>query len=261
MKVKIVFNKTDPPINLELLSLSSDRSDEDFVIPADLLGQNRVLWKLRLQGNSQSFQLLRVHVNAFRSSSNTLQSLDVSLLDASHLNLIFLKGFQNVKEIAFSNVSNLELSLPTLPSMPALKDLYINYFHGYQSGDLNKKWRFQNNIISHLQGNGLSKLVLSGTRKLDQHGLVQLLDWILPSSSQTLKEFLVLDGAKIDSIPRQLSSLKRLEKLTIENNQVNMTIPSRSIYMSSDVGKRAVIIQLSSNRVVRVESGAFQGII
>lgn len=259
-EVKIVFNKTDPPIDFELLSLSPDRSDEDFVIPADLLGHNRVIWKLRLQGNSQSFQLLKVHPNAFRSSSNTLQNLDVSSLDASHLNFKFLKGFQNVREIAFSNVSNLELSLPTLPPMPALKDLYINYFQRIKSGDLNKKWRFENNSIS-LQGNGLNKLVLSGTSELNQNGLVQLLDWILPSSRQTLRELSLPNGAKIESIPRKLSSFKRLEKLTIENSKVNMTIPSRSIYMSSDGGKRPVTIQLTSNRVVRVESGAFQGII
>lgn len=108
--------------------------------------------------------------------------------------------------------------------MPALKDLYINYLQqGIPSGDLNKKWRFENNRTS-LQGNGLSKLVLSGTSELNQNGLVQLLDWILPSSSQTLRELLVSDGAKIDSIPLQLSLFKRLEKLTIENNKVNMTI-------------------------------------
>jgi len=124
-EVKIVFNKTDPPIDFELLSLSPDQSEEDFVIQADLLGQSRVIWKLRLQGNSQSFQFLKVHPNAFRSSSKTLQNHGVSSLDASHLHFKFLKAFQNVREITFSNVSNLELSLPTLPLMPALKDLYI----------------------------------------------------------------------------------------------------------------------------------------
>jgi len=59
----------------------------------------------------------------------------------------------------------------------------------------------------------------------NQNGLAQLLDWILSRSSQTIRELLVPDGAKIDSIPRHLSSFKRLEKLTIENNKVNMTIP------------------------------------
>lgn len=84
-EVKIVFNQTDPPIDLELLSLSLDQSEEDFVIPVDLLGHSRVIWKLRLQGNPHSFQLLRVHPNDFRSSSNTIENLDVSSLDASHL--------------------------------------------------------------------------------------------------------------------------------------------------------------------------------
>ena len=123
-EIKIVFSRISPPIEIDYLTLYIRPPPGDS-IPADLLGQSRVRGELEIIGQYDLPPLLRVDPNAFRSSSDSLQSISFSRLDSRLLDFGFLSGFRNLSELSISVVTNLYRSLPTLPALPALTTLYF----------------------------------------------------------------------------------------------------------------------------------------
>ena len=67
-----------------------------------------------------------------------------------------------------------------------------------------------------------------------------------------------MNGSQMESIPRQLSSLKNLQFIYMYENDVNFTIPNGSIFIKEEIGEH---IYLFRSRLVYVEPGAFQGLI
>ena len=85
-----------------------------------------------------------------------------------------------------------------------------------------------------------------------------MLEWVLPSSNQTLK-YLNINGNRMESIPSQLSSFQSLQSINVYSNQVELVIPKDSFYIPGD-GIITRTINLQSSQVIRVDSNAFKGI-
>jgi len=154
--VAVVF-QSKPVILLKSLQLTV-RSEGD-TIPADLLGQSRfaTAGNLRVEASS-GLPILEVDPNAFRSSKNSLGSISLVSFDTGRMDFDFLTDFTSLTSIQLGLLKNLEMSLPTLPILPALTDFSINSFYA----DLNKL--FSGSV---LKCNGLKKLEITGTtRKL-----------------------------------------------------------------------------------------------
>lgn len=243
-EVKAVFNRT-APIDILYLYLYI-RPSGDY-IPADLLGESTVSYQLELISNSinPNYPLLEVDPNAFRSSKDTLMLFQMWYLDTSLSDLSFLADFQKVSSLHFEWISNLGLSLPTIPYLPALRGLYI-----YHATGLNEISQAGDN--THLKGNGLVEFFAESS-DLDANVADQLLDWILPNSAESLKSAFI-DNNRMNSIPPQLSSFQKLESIYIRNNKEDLTLQNNSFFVITKA-----IMDLSSSQVVSVESGAFQG--
>jgi len=143
-------------------------------------------------------------------------------------------------------LSNIQRSLPTIPALPMLALIQI-----YFSTGLNQEW--QNNRSAAFLPNGLTSFYAAECG-LDDGGMSQLLDWLIPNSAATLK-ILLFDGNRISSIPRQKRSFQQLSSVKIFRNIVELTVPSNSF--NGTVNKE---ISLGSTQVVRVEPNAFLGI-
>jgi len=241
--IKSVFTNLTSPISIYQLNLYIQDSGDS--IPADLLGQSQVINALSLQRRpfGTTYLPLTIDPNAFRSSKTSLQSIEMKYLDASLLNLNFLEGFQNLRELEFNFDINLDQTVRTFPALPSLTVLSF-----YNSTGLNNA--FQSGA---LQSRGLTTL---GTFNCDlvDDGMAQLLNWILPSSTLTLEE-LSIGSNRFGTIPRQIGSFDKLKTISIDDNIVDLAIPRNSF----NIGDGNNSISISSSRVVNVESGAFQG--
>ncbi len=89
---------------------------------------------------------------------------------------------------------------------------------------------------------------------LNDEGMGQLLDWLIPNSGVTLRNLLI-NGNRISSIPRQIRSFQQLSVINIIGNRVELTVPSNSF--NGTTNKR---IDLTESLVVRVEPDSFIGI-
>lgn len=135
--------QSKPALDIDSLTLNILPAGDS--IPADLLGQSRIIGSLSIGGVG----ILRVDPNAFRASKNlSLSFVSFRDLDTSRMDFDFLIDFPNIVSMAFSYVLSLERSLPTLPSLPALISLYFQY-----SSDLNKAFSY-----SVLKCNGLKDI-------------------------------------------------------------------------------------------------------
>jgi len=233
---------------MHLLTLYIQPSGD--TIPEDLLGQSRVTSGLSLQRRpfGSTFLPLTVDPNAFRSSTNSLQSVEMKYLDISRLNFNFLEDFDKVRELKFYFDINLDQSIPNLPALPALTTLTF-----YNSTGLDEAFKFRQQRA--LQSTGLTNLEAFNCDLADNE-ISNLLNWVLPSSIQTLK-VLSIGSNSLEKIPPQLSIFQSLETVEIEDNNVDLSIPRNSFY-SAGVNSN-ISISISSSRVVHVESGAFQG--
>ena len=113
-------------------------------------------------------------------------------LDVKQLDFNFLQGFNNVYFLGITQDLNMDQSLPTLPALPSLRTLLITFTTG-----LNEAFQLS-------QVNGLSSFNADYS-EIDERGAVRLLDWIMPSSIETLYDLSMI-GNRMGSIPKQLSS-------------------------------------------------------
>lgn len=243
--VKTIFSQLASPVDINQLTLYIQSSGDS--IPADLLGQSRVTNMLSLVRPSSSYvnTTITVDSNAFRSSKDTLQSIKIKYLDASQLDFNFLEGSTTILSLDFTNVSNLGGILTTLPSIPTLTILKIDSSAGLNEG-------FSN---TNLQTNGLTEFEAVNC-ELDNMGMDQLLNWVLPSSTNTLLS-VSIGSNRLASIPRQLKSFQKLEFIDIKHNKVDLNIPANSFNMQDN--GRFNNLMLYSSRVKGLEAGAFQG--
>ncbi len=89
---------------------------------------------------------------------------------------------------------------------------------------------------------------------LTYEGMSQLMDWLLPSSANSL-EGISIGSIDVDRLPLQLASFRSLKYLEIRYNIAkSMIIPSGSFFSNE-----LEYLRIYSTRVVSVEDGAFQG--
>jgi len=217
-------------------------SRSDPSIPADLFGQSQIDG-MSIYGNGEFNPFLTVDPNAFRSSNNTLETLDMWWFDTVGLEFKFLTGFKKIYDLEFFYVNNLN---PNLPALPALTRLV------FTSSDLNEAFQSDSGILE--SEIGLSTLYALNC-DLDENSLTKMLGWVLPSSNQTLK-YLNINGNRLESIPSQLSSFQTLQSINVYSNQVELVIPKDSFYIP---GGFTSTINLQSSRVIHVDSNAFNG--
>ncbi len=137
-----------------------------------------------------------------------------------------------VSHLEFISVMNLDRSVPTLPALAALRNLRFEYTTGLRDA-------FQLGT-SVLQTDGLTNLVASYC-DLDEKSFAQLLNWILPSSIQSLKE-ITIDGNRLGLIPRQLRYFQGLKIIAIRCNTVDLIIQRNSFYIASGEENSAHIL-------------------
>lgn len=159
MAVVAAVFQSKPALYLKTLVLFVQ--SEGDAIPADLLGSSQFAsaGAIFITGALPGQPLLRVDPNSFRLSKSSLGSIQFQRVDTNRMDFDFLIDFVSLTKIEFSYlVLNLDRSLPTLPSLPALK--VLNFFE--TTSDLNKAF-----TDSVLKCNGLTTLIMALTdRKL-----------------------------------------------------------------------------------------------
>jgi len=82
----------------------------------------------------------------------------------------------------------------------------------------------------------------------------RIMEWLLRSSSNTLKEIHVAKMNQITQVPSQIASFKALRKLGLESNNIS-TIRTGSLMFSLPV----ITLHIEGNGIKEIEPGAFQG--
>jgi len=93
---------------------------------------------------------------------------------------------------------------------------------------------------------------------LNDEGMSLLMDWLLPSSANTLENLRIFFfSTNITKTPLQWASFKNLKLLTFFQNydNTNMAISAGSIVSKNPIER----IDFSRSQVASVEEGAFQG--
>lgn len=99
------------------------------------------------------------------------------------------------------------------------------------------------------------KLLDTVESKMGDEGMSALMNWLLPSSANTLESLnFVENSTKLTITPPQLASFKNISLLKISQNRENMTVSSGAIF--SNLG---MTVYMSSSHVVTVEEGSFLG--
>jgi len=91
---------------------------------------------------------------------------------------------------------------------------------------------------------------------LDDFGVGQLLDWLIPNSAATLRS-LSFEANQISSISSKFNSFQSLYSIYIQENKADLTVKNNSFYASIN---QQMIIDLSGSQVIRVEPNSFIGI-
>ncbi len=245
--VKALFSRI-APFDIEQLYLYIQHSGDS--VPADLLSQSRVKSLLILDGvkiDNSPVPLLTVDPTAFRSSKDTLESFRMSHLNTTKIDFGFFNEIPKIKEIDFFKITDIEKSFHTLPPMPSLSKLTFYSMNGLK--DVLKP----GNLF--LQGGGLNDLLIYNC-DFDENDVDVVLNWALPSSSQTLR-FIDIAFNRIEFIPRQVKAFQNLETLNVKQNSGNLSLPKDSIYMIPRLDNG--VVQIEDSPIVFLESGAFQG--
>jgi len=141
-----------------------------------------------------------------------------------------------------------------MPAFPALEILSFR-----SSSGLNEPWQFGNVVLD--TNIGLNFLWVDSCG-LDDSGFEQMLNWIIPSSNESL-QILQIAFNNVGTIPEQLKSFSNLQSLAISHNWAELTIPENSIIFNggktNDYGDYISNVYFGFSHVVRVEPCAFQG--
>ena len=235
------------------LTLQPFNLTETF-LPQDLLGRKRTL-ELWIEFPDMIAVLngsLRVQIDSkvFRSTKSYTKTLKLNSIDCFLLNFNFISDFDQLNELYLTNIWNIQMCFPTLPSLPSLTTLVI----GYSSG-LNELYSFPFLI------NGLKNFDLLGFENyppessLTDETVGRVVDWLLISSENTLEEIRIVNMNRVTRVPRQISSFKALRKLWLHNNNIS-TIKSGELYFTAPVS----LLDIKQNGIKEIEAAAFQGI-
>ncbi len=187
---------------------------------------------------------LRVDIDAFRSSSQSLSVLSIEKCDLSRLDWSFLTGFNNLAQLSIQYSSNLHQTFATLPSLPSLIQ-----FDLYSVTDLNQLVTFP-----RLTSGGIVSSSIHYNYDLGDEAMSRILDWLLPTSASTMNS-LSLSANTLTVIPRQIRNFTNLESLSIYNNLAPiLSVSSGSFNLPKIKG-----LYLDNSIISSIEAGVFQG--
>ena len=188
--------------------------------------------------------------NAFMSSWNLTHDLTVSQCDITGLNFHFLRGFNHLEELCFTNIVNVDLAdWTTLPHLLKLVRLRISNSTGLD------KWTTFPDLSNGLIGFDISNNFM-GDIAMDR-----FLNWIrkCPNIINTLK-MLYIRGNELTKLPLDISSFKNLEIIDLSNNSFRVIRSGSFVFSNKSNLSSYSQLNLSSCEIQTIEPGAFQGL-
>lgn len=256
-EIQIIFLKTSPLL-LDSIKLVL-RPISDRFIPADIFGNKRAN-ALKIEyfgvpcdcdGVNKNSLSLKVAPNAFRFTQNLTSKLILGTLDCSELDFSLISGFTQLKNLTLLDTGNIQLCLQRITELPrTLTHLEISYPTGM-------------NDILNLPNltNGLTVAKFAGfperdpTRKWDIGTMEKVLDWVLLSSSNTLKSLSFTKMNLMTEVPSQIiRSFTDLCRVWLTKNKIT-TIKTGAFSFKVPV----CLLDLVNNGITQIEPGAFQG--
>jgi len=245
-----VFNRTSFPRQASVkLTLQPFIFSETF-IPEDVFGTKRILdiWIEYPYGTFMNRSLsLQVDADAFRSTKIYTKNFTIYGIDCTLLDLSFLSGFNQLTKLVLGNINNIQHCLSSLPPLPHLIKLEVVYCSG-----MNELY-----ILPTLT-NGLMTVKFHGSEDKDEaynnDTVDRIMDWLLLSSANTLKEMGIAYMNQVTRVPHQISSFKALRKLWLHDNNIS-SIKSEAFSFSVPVS----LLSIHRNGIKKIEPGAFQG--
>ncbi len=222
---------------LILIVSISYRKLETTQIPARLLGIHsaRIIHLASCGDN-----LMTIHRNAFRSSSDTAQEFFVYECNVGSLTWLFLRGFTKVNLLHLEGATNIQ-SLGTLPSLPSLKRLTMADCKGFSS-------LF---IFPGPSLNGLQSLIMTENVELTDGRAESILATLIGVTS--LEMVSLKNNTKITRIPNTLANLVGLHSLDLSLCNVS-SIPSGSLSFSANVK----LLDLTNNSLSDIPNNSFE---
>ena len=194
----------------------------------------------------------RIDRNAFRSTKDYTSSIILQTMDCINLDLNFISGFSRLAHFQLSNIDNIQNCFPTLPPLPSLSQLWIDY----PTAERNEIRDFPVLV------KGIRWFIFRGfwknsgkENKWQDKAISRIVDWLLCSSENTLETLEISRLEKLTRVPPQIGLFKTLQKLnlhelknlaTIRKGDFSFYVPAKEIF-------------LVSNGIKEIEPGAFQG--
>jgi len=234
--------------NIKRPSSSSHPSVE---LPEDIIDDHQI-GSIRLycpEEDKSSVRIsLRIDMNAFRYSQNFTTEIVLRGCDLGDLDLSFLKGFDQLKTLSIDRATDFHKSFVTLPPLKILNRLSLRAC----TEDVTEKvWtKFPPPLV-----HGITELCLSYHDDLDDSILSRILDWVLVSSADTLREFDIFQNKKMTTIPPQVREFKKLVYFSASHNGLPLSLSEDSLKFSGPMEN----IHLTSSQIDNIIPGTFKG--
>lgn len=235
--------------NIKRPSSSSHPSVE---LPEDIIDDHQI-GSIRLycpEEDKSSVRIsLRIDMNAFRYSQNFTTEIVLRGCDLGDLDLSFLKGFDQLKTLSIDRATYFLKSFGTLPPLKALNRLSLRACaEDLSSGKALPE--FPPALV-----HGIAELCLSYHDDLDDSILSRILDWVLVSSADTLREFDIFQNKKMTTIPTPVREFKKLVYFSASHNGLPLSLSEDSLNFSGPMEN----IHLTSSQIDNILPGTFKG--
>lgn len=252
-KLQSSFNEADI---FYLMSIRIGLDVNETIIPADLLGQARILKEIILtcEGDEEK-SYVTIDPNAFRSTANITRQFHIVACNLHQFQFNFLNGFEKLSLLTIHDymddtrrkIKSDIFQWSTLPPLPCLSQLRISSMALYH-------WKAEDfpNLL-----NGLTRVLLDRDG-LEDSTMDLILDWLLQSSADTLMQ-LDLSFNKLTRVPKQVPFFKKLNRLNLQSQQVPgiRVITAGSLWFQSS---EVTYLDLSFCNTRVIEQNAFKGI-
>jgi len=223
----------------------------ELFIPSDILADKKTGY-LEIKYSVGSAKA-RIDRNAFRSTKDYTSSIILNTMDCINLDLNFISGFSRLAHFQLSNIDNIQNCFPTLPPLPSLSQLWIDY----PTAERNEIRDFPVLV------KGIRWFIFRGfwknsgkENKWQDKAISRMVDWLLCSSENTLETLEISRLEKLTRVPPQIGLFKTLQKLNHHELKNLATIRKGDFSFSVPVSE----LYLENNGIKEIEPGAFQGI-
>ena len=215
-------------------------SDANETIPADLLGGHRTA-NISLYCPPEGNNLLRVDSEAFRASSFFTQVFYSFSCDLSRLDLQFLDGFKQLKEITIRYSSNVGwakwgYAMPNLDKLRVEGSTGLNEWTKFPK--LTKGLRYVEVNYNDIQDEAMNRLLSS----------------LATTSANTLIKLSIF-GNDLTNVPKAPFNTHTIH---LGNQQRGIPVITAGSFNLTEDGAYCAL-SLDNNKIQKVEAGAFQG--